>query len=257
MWNMNQQQYSLQISTSNLDLGNLIAYLHDAHLGTNTPLNPSDTTTVTFTVDNSAGSSASNRFSLVFDVPTPTPVTFVNVSAQEKTNTSALVSWNVNAESGIKSYNVQRSADGISFTTIGQVTADDNASGNGAYNFTDAQALSTGYYRIVSVSASGQTSYSVIVKVIIGSSSEPAVAVYPNPVTGGKLNIQLTNQPAGIYTLRLLNMNGQSVYRSSFNQASEGNGVQSLNLPVLASGLYNLELTSPDGILYNIKVIIE
>ena len=260
MWNMNQEQYTLQFSASNLDLENLIAYLHDAHLGTNTPLNLSDTTTISFTVDSSAGSSAANRFSLVFDLPSPVPVTFVNVAAQEKTAGSVLVSWSVSAESGIQSYSVQRSTDGINFTTIGQVAANDNAGGTASYSFTDAQAVTgANYYRIMSVGVSGQTSYSVIVKVVIGSvSATPDITVYPNPVvTGGIINIQLTNQPAGTYSVRLLNMRGQIVYHGSFSQSGEGNSVQSLNLPALAAGVYNLEVASPNGTLYNVKVIIQ
>jgi len=103
------------------------------------------------------------------------PVTFVSFEAKTSGDMNRLT-WNVGTENNVKGYEVERSLDGRSFSTIGFVAA----TGAPSYSYTDAKTASA-YYRIKSVDIDGKYGYSVIVAV----KSEFAairVKVYPMPV---------------------------------------------------------------------------
>lgn len=68
MWQMNKQNYQLQIVTENVD-ANLTAFLQDSYLKINTPVNINGTTPVNFSITSDAGSDAENRFTIVFGKP--------------------------------------------------------------------------------------------------------------------------------------------------------------------------------------------
>ena len=66
MWNMQPGTYKLELVPSNMatTTEGLEAVLEDSYLKTSTPVNMSSNTTVSFSVDQNAASSAANRFRL-------------------------------------------------------------------------------------------------------------------------------------------------------------------------------------------------
>jgi sialate O-acetylesterase len=90
------------------------------------------------------------------------PVTFGNISVANK-NDARIVSWNTLVEINMESYDVQRSVDGISFTSIARITAKGS---NANYQFEDAGNLSnqTLYYRIKANNNDGKIEHSNTVK---------------------------------------------------------------------------------------------
>jgi hypothetical protein len=132
---------------------------------------------------------------------------------------------------------VQRSADGRNFATVASVVANSAVQ----YGYTDAQPLSgTNFYRIASIENTGVEKYSSIVKVAIGKFA-PAISISPNPVVGGQINLQWTNQPAASYTIRLSNSQGQIVFSTTL-QHNGGAVAKTLQLPATAvPGVYQLE----------------
>ncbi|HXP49494.1 MAG TPA: T9SS type A sorting domain-containing protein, partial [Bacteroidia bacterium] len=151
-------------------------------------------------------------------------------------------------------YQVERSTDGVHFTTVGEVSA----KGISTYSYTDQSApLGEVYYRVESIGNSGTQGYTSVVKVSLGANASPSVAVYPNPVRGGHISISLSNLSAGSYTVRLISMNGQEVIRSVISH-SGGSSVQGMNIPkTLSGGVYKLEVLSPSKDTYTSKVIVE
>ena len=137
---------------------------------------------------------------------------------------------------------VERSADGRSFSSIGTVAARNAGAATQAYRFDDTRALSGwNYYRIKSVDNDGRIRYTSIVKVMLGKAAS-SITVNPNPVEGERMNLQLLNQPAGRYTLRLLTMDGRSVLTRTIEHAG-GNATQQITLPrLMANGQYSLEV---------------
>jgi hypothetical protein len=242
MWNMQQQSYKLEFAPLNLGNTGLTAFLQDAYTGTNTAVSLGATTAVNFTVNATPASAAANRFRIVFAPVVVLPVSFISISAN-RSATGATVNWTIAAERNIRQYEVERSANGSTFVTAGTVSA----SGLSNYSFADANAM-TGilYYRIKSVGIAGEINYSSMVKLSAGN-IKPGYSISPNPVENGMVNLQLKNQPAGNYNLRLVNNIGKTMFSKTL-QHSGGSSLQMITLPAsLAAGSYQAILKGAAG----------
>jgi len=98
------------------------------------------------------------------------------------------LNWATTSEINSKFVSVERSIDGINFSSIGTVIAAGNSSITNNYNFVDTNAMnlpvSILYYRLKQVDIDGKFSYSIIVAIkIVHSYSEPQITAYPNPFT--------------------------------------------------------------------------
>ena len=110
------------------------------------------------------------------------------------------------------------------------------------------------YYRVKSVDINGKAAYSNIVKVMMGSDKQE-ISVYPNPVVNGIINLQLNNQPQGKYGIRLLNKSGQTILQKQIEHAG-GSSTETISLDkYISKGVYQLEITRPDGTKSNISVV--
>ncbi len=168
----------------------------------------------------------------------PLPVSFVNEKAFEK-GSGVQIEWTNATESDMSAYVIERSADGISFTTIGQTTPRSNQFDKVSYSYVDAAPLAgTNFYRVKAVELTGKNVYSRALRVDIGRSPK-GISLYPNPVRGSVINIGFSALK-GQYNLNVLNTAGQVVYRQSINHAG-GNMSQSVSLPAsLKAGVYNV-----------------
>ncbi len=124
------------------------------------------------------------------------PVTFGNINVTNN-NYLRIISWNVFEETSINNYEVQRSVDGISFTSIARITAKGS---NANYQFEDAGNLSnqTLYYRIKANNNDGKIEYTNTVKstyqaisskLKIINPSHNGINVYCNKVFSGSIII--------------------------------------------------------------------
>ena len=232
--------YQLEFVPSSLQ--NNAFVLYDRYLNTTTNIQVADTTRYTFNVNTSvAASKASNRFVIVaLKTKTVLPVTFTKIKAYLK-DKAAQVEWNVQNELNITSYEVEKSTNGTSFTKAGTVTA----KGATAYNFTDATpANGINYYRVKSIGKSGDVNYTGIVHVETEATTNPAVSVYPNPLTGTTFTLTLTNMTAGAYTLSVVTANGAVAFSKSITH-NGGTASQIINLHnKLAAGIYYLTIST-------------
>ncbi|UAY51961.1 beta strand repeat-containing protein [Ferruginibacter albus] len=250
--NLKQQTYQLEFNPTGFNMAGLTASLQDIYLGTSTAISVSAKSTVSFIVTNNPASAASNRLRIVFDnVSSPVPVTFVNVSAAKK-DAAVQVMWNVAAQTGVKQYVVETSVNGVDFTQAAVVTAKTNSNGTISYNWTDVAPQSgNNFYRIKSVELSGEVKYSDIVKVDVSGITPDIQAYY---ATGGQIGLKMINQPAGKYGFKLMTITGQELFKTTLSHAG-GTVTQSINVPSLAKGVYQLEVAAP-GKIYSQKISI-
>ena len=247
--NLRVQNYQWELVLDNMDYPGRTGFLIDRYLNTTTPLNMAGTTTVNFPVANIAGSYAADRFKIVFQQPDlgPVPVTITSVAANRKEDRSIEVSWKVENELNISSYDVQRSADGSNFGGINSRPALVNNGGRATYNHNDgAPLMADNFYRIKATSMSGQVQYSAIVKVT-ALKQAGSISVYPNPVVDGNVQVRFISQPLGKYQLQLSNAAGQVLYKAavSVNSAAQS---QTIALPAnTTSGSYQLKVIAADG----------
>ena len=170
------------------------------------------------------------------------PVTLTNVKAFEK-NKGVQIEWRSEQELNIESYEVERSQTGVQFGSIGKITARNNNGGSVDYSIFDAANQSgLNYYRIKIIGKSGDIKYSMVMKVNIGKATG-SISIYPNPVTGNNVALQINNMPAGMYTVSLANAVGQRMAIKTINH-SGGSAAELLQLPkTITSGVYQIKIT--------------
>ena len=249
---MKQQQYQFDFMATHLDQYGMEAFLEDNYLRTKIPLNISGSTIVNFTVTNISGSSARDRFHIVFNPSAgPLPVTFASIKAYQY-NAGIMVEWKVENESNLVDYTIEKSTDGSSFIFANSQPAKNASSVN--YTWLDKNLFNGyNYYRIKSTGINGEIKYSDVVHVKVGK-EQPSISVYPNPVVNGIINLQLVSQPAGNYKISLLNYRGQAIISKQM-KLSGGNSLETFPLPKsVAHGIYQLEITGPAGEKHILKI---
>jgi hypothetical protein len=248
---MQRKNYQFRFIMDNVEApASTAAFLEDLYLKKKTPVSMQDTTDVDFSISINE-EAAPDRFRLVFR----RSVVYTDVNAFVL-KADIAVNWKVADELNLKNYVIERSADGNIFTAAGTVQAGGNSEIPVSYRWIDAAPQPGNYYyRIKSISNNGAVVYSDVVKVTIVKAT-PGLYVFPNPVTGNSIQLQMNDKPAGLYSIRLTNSLGQLLMNRVIIHAG-GTATQKL-IPgqALLSGAYNLEVTAPDKIRTVIKVIV-
>ena len=214
-------------------------YLKDKLLNVETKLDA--TTTYTFSVDPANPATVGeNRFELVFRTSAALPTTFVNVAAQQKAS-AIEVTFNTANETNMHSYEVEESKDGSSFTK-GTTLEAKNAATN-TYTWLDVTTNNgNNYYIVKAIEKNGVVKYSQVVRVNIGT-KRSEFTVYPNPVKGGTINLQLTDIEKGVYTVKVVNNLGQEIAAKQIIH-NGGSANQTISIGNVPTGKYNMVITN-------------
>lgn len=146
------------------------------------------------------------------------PLSFLSTNGSIKNNL-ATIEWKTTSEESLRRYEIERSEDGIRFTTAGSVQPETNSTAVKNYSWTDNKILKgTAYYRIKSISFTGSIQFSSIIK-LSSDKSTPNLLIYPNPAINKSMNLQITNA-AGRYTLNIYNLAGLKIYSQSISVGS-------------------------------------
>lgn len=228
------------------------ACLIDNFTNTVTPLSLTNNTIINFTVSSNTASLAANRFKIVFKTNASLPVTVTKFTAQLKNN-SVQLNWNTVNEQNISTYEVERSVDGRTFTSIATVRASNSSS----YNTIDNNPqYGINYYRLKVNEQNGKVNYSNIIQIQVGKQVSTLVTVYPNPIINNVLSVQLVNAAKGSYSISLYNTAGQKVYEKTLEHQG-GSSTENLAIgSLLSQGQYQLRITGNNG-YQNIETIIK
>lgn len=123
------------------------------------------------------------------DVTSTNPLAVNLISFDGKMVTGGVeLGWITGVETNIRSYELQRSADGDHFTALGTIPAMGNSENH--YIFTDGEGKEAGnyYYRLQFNQVNGNISYSSTIRVIMPALASE-VKLYPNPA-GDVLNVR-------------------------------------------------------------------
>jgi uncharacterized membrane protein len=143
-----------------------------------------------------------------------------------------------------KYYEVQRSSDGINFSSIFQLNAGNDSKSTAEYSYTDFKAISgISYYRIKQTDADGKSSYSAIAKVILDDNLL-SWNIQPNPaktVAAFYARKNMTNVSITVY-----HVSGKNVYSVQYSAISAG---EQIIIPVstLAKGIYFVKVKSDEA----------
>jgi hypothetical protein len=250
--NMRMLNYLWQIHTDNLDLTGLNGWLIDSFTNTTTQLIMNGNTYINFSANSTPGSYAPNRFNIVFTPAGVMAVTYSSVEAFQK-NGDIEVEWQAQNEQNLKIYEVQVSPDGTNYESAYTVQANNLPISN--YSWLDVTPYKGyNYFRIRSTDLNGKVVYSKVVTVLVPDANA-TISIYPNPVKNGIINLQMTNQPAGNYGIRLFNKLGQVIISKQISHPG-GTGTELIQLnKFVAKGIYQLEVTKTDGSVITMDVI--
>lgn len=178
------------------------------------------------------------------------PVWLINF-AGEIIHGASLLNWQTATEINTAYFNVERSLDGIYFTTVGTVNAAGNSTVVKDYNFSDTYTgpENSIYYRLQEVDKDGKKWASKIVKLSVNTTATAPV-IWPNPVTN-MLTLKWEGAPAGA-TYIVTNAEGKQVLVQK--QTANTQQLQ-LNTQQLASGTYILTILTADGQKYSLKFV--
>lgn len=173
------------------------------------------------------------------------PVKLGNITAFEKLS-GIQIDWTVYSEENLDRYELERSDNGRSFIVIGNV-ASLNSVTETKYSWFDVHPLpGVSFYRLKSIDIDGKFGYSSVIKVNL-SKSVKEVSVYPNPVSGNYVSLQLSDLQKGNYFIKLFSSTGQQLYSKGLVH-NGGAITQALQLPqTIHPGIYVLQLVN-DGL---------
>jgi hypothetical protein len=156
----------------------------------------------------------------------PLPVDILKLSAHKQADNN-LIKWVVGPERGVSHYTVLRSADGVDFTSVGQVMAE----GKPQYQYTDLGILSAVYYRLNTIDKDGTSQLSTMVRV--SQQADQVIRIYPNPAADMLMVDLATLADLTDNHYKIINSLGQVVSESQV----QANKIFIQNLP---TGYYTL-----------------
>jgi hypothetical protein len=255
-WGLTARDYALTI-TSNLLMGlNQTAILIDHFTNTSTQVDMNNATILyPFTITGDPASKSLNRFTIVMSQPAfgVLPVTFTKIHANTY-GSIIKINWSTSSESGIRDYDVEKSADGIHFSKIATIAAA-NAAIGGSYQLADdAPFKGDNFYRIRGNDQSGRITYSSIA--LAKMNAKNSIQITPTVITNMQFTLSFNNESAGNFRLLLTNAAGQQVYQKTVN--SSAGQQQLITLPKVAAvtGIYQLSVTDTNGRVQSFKVLI-
>jgi hypothetical protein len=153
--------------------------------------------------------------------------------------------WKTAQEQQNMGFILYRSSDATNWIEFGRVNGNATTDEPIAYDFRDEAPLrGTSFYRLVQVDVNGATTGYPAIKVEMSYTGHDLLAVYPNPVMSGKLNVKFEskadNEPI---TVQILDLRGQLVHHQNFLMNGGVNDLQ-VDVTQLPIGLYIAQVTN-------------
>nr|WP_294899155.1 T9SS type A sorting domain-containing protein [uncultured Pedobacter sp.] len=194
---------------------------------------PANTLAATFDTDNIS----------VTSLPSTLPITLTTFTGKT-VDKSVLLSWNTASEENNDYFDIQHSADGKSFTSIGKIDGAGTSKVAKDYSFTDENPFAgTNYYKLVQHDFDGKTFESKVISVDSKiAASQLAVYAAASEV---KITLSSPNKTKGI--LQLFDISGRKLSKTSVD-VNKGYNTFSLSL-TLQNGIHFLRYTTESEII--------
>lgn len=172
------------------------------------------------------------------------PLTDIRLSAKTGSNNTADITWSFYSDEVIETVELQKSYDGVYFTSIYTASLTQPVLNTYQGTFTDQLFNQDQYYRLKVTTPDRHIAYSEIEKVK-GEVQNNLPEIFPNPVSSVLTLLLPQSFRNGKVELVIKNSLGQSVSRKEMN-ASPG---LKITMPVqnLASGLYTIAIVDSKG----------
>ena len=252
IWQYRQSDYYLRFEGTNFP-PNMEGVLKDNYLNQANIISLTASTVIHFTLNADTASRSANRFFIFLRPVSLLPLNLISFGASQK-DKNILIEWALANTAVTEQFEILKATNPASFYKVATIYG--STSGNQKYQWLD-QSPTTGvvYYQLKSTGKSGEVQYSKIVKVNLSTGSQ-GINIYPNPVKGNTIALQMRNMEKAIYQVKLYNMNGQQVYATTL-PFTGGSATQQLTIDKnLVKGNYSIRLTN-GNIVYNKTLLID
>ncbi len=173
------------------------------------------------------------------------PVNLLSYQASLKQNKTVLLTWTTTVEVKNKQYRLERSADGISYTTLATVAGKGTYNGKSDYSYTDLKPLKgMNYYRLVQEDIDGNLT-DLGVRAVNVTDNKALIRVFPNPAHT-ELNIDLGTFEMGQKQISVYDLTGKKIFSKLL---SVKNGLIKVNLNQYpGSGMYMVKIGDTDHV---------
>jgi uncharacterized delta-60 repeat protein len=169
----------------------------------------------------------------------PLPVLLTKFMAQ-KNNDQVVLEWFTSNEENVDQFIIERSADGINYTSIGKLPPQALQAVNKRYSFTDQHPLAgKDFYRLLIKDVDGKKQYSKFVLIRLDNLNS-SVQVFPNPAAD-HLQVQIPVSVKGRMVIQVADGSGKVVRTLSF-EATGNMLATTINISGLSRGLYTLRI---------------
>jgi hypothetical protein len=173
-----------------------------------------------------------------------------------KSGSMHTLAWTSSTENNFSHYNIQRSANGTDFITLGRVDSkslNGNSSTDLDYLYTDAHpAPGHNSYRLEQVDKDGHKRYSKVID-LFNSKSGSTIVILQNDA-GNLINIYISSTKTSTATVKLADMNGRIM---KIINAPIGNGSNNLQVRMdnMAGGIYVIQVYEDGRFSFSGKVV--
>ena len=145
--------------------------------------------------------------------PAPLPIKLSAFNGRLNTETEATIAWTSSLEENSFQYEVQRSADGKNFVTVGKIKASGTSFEAVKYSFNDPLPGAGAYfYRLNMIDLDGKNELSKVVYVNSKKGSGIVTKLFPNPFTSEVQLIGATSADLNTQgNITVFNMSGQQI----------------------------------------------
>lgn len=184
------------------------------------------------------------------------PVELTKFTGYNKASSNVL-EWTTNTETNNKHFILEKSDDGIEFSTLAIIKSKAENGNSGQklnYFFTDNQPfIGKNYYRLQQVDIDGNTFTSNTIMLQVKGKSISIVKTLPNP-SSGNITTNIYSEKDALVNISITDQLGRVVQKFDRNVLSGENAIQ-FNISELSFGTYLLKVTDETG-LSDIKKIV-
>lgn len=177
------------------------------------------------------------------------PVKFTGFFAK-KSGQHVQLTWSTSDEINNSHFQIQRSIDGRTWNTIGEVTAGSSAANQYAFTDRSIPSAATIFYRLKQVDNDGQFLFSTI-KTIHADRSTAIATIYP--ASAQTIAVEFNEQLKGKIMVRVVSINGQALVEKIFTEPAYR---MLLNIPAATKGLYVVQVIGEGKIAASQKLVL-
>lgn len=179
------------------------------------------------------------------------PITLTAFSAYLLADKKVQVTWSTSMEYNSKSFDIERSKDGVTFKTVATKSATGNSTSKINYFINDDIADVTSpivYYRLKQIDVDGKTAFSKIVPLKLRKALGN-FTVSPNPFINN-ININIEWDKNETTVVKVYNIKGAEVVSKTVTMVKGYNFISIDELLKVPSGSYILQFNTPNGKLF-------